>query len=108
MHLDTVVNLLGKVPWELLIAVIALPILRRQTAKIKNDDLRAAYVDIVRYVEQRFGSGNTKRTSAQKKATAVSMVSQKGLKVDDLLLEAVVNEVTGGPGKVGGAAVPSG
>lgn len=88
--METVLNIASHIPWELLIVVVALPYLRRQTKKIKQDELRTAYIHIIRWVEQEFGGG----ASNVKKAAALDKITEKKLEIDDVLLESVVNEFT--------------
>lgn len=104
----TLQTIAAQIPWTLLIAVFGVPLLKRQAKKIKSADLRASYMDIVRFVEMTCGG----TASVVKKATAVEKIAEQGLPLNQVLLEAVVHEVTGSVKKlsaaVSGATATSG
>ncbi|MHB8996919.1 MAG: hypothetical protein ACYC63_16875 [Armatimonadota bacterium] len=97
--MDTLLKIADHVPWSLLFVVLAAPYLKRQAKKIKSADLRASYMDIVRFVEMTCGG----TASVVKKATAVEKIAEQGLPLNQVLLEAVVHEVTGSAKKASAA-----
>ena len=99
--MDALLRIADHIPWALLITVVAIPYLKRQTARIKDNELRAAYADIVRFVEQTCaGQG-----SVQKKANALEKIVEASLPVNQVLLESIVHEVTGAAKKPAIASV---
>lgn len=89
--MDTVLKIADHIPWSLLVVALLVPYLKRQAKRIKSKEVRASYIDIVRFVEQTCeGQG-----SVVKKATALEKITDRGLPVNQVLLESIVHEVTG-------------
>jgi hypothetical protein len=93
-NVTTILAWLDKVPWQLVLVVIVIPLLHQWTAKVKNEKLRAIYEAVVEAIEQTYGTS----TGAEKKAVAVETLTAKGIKnVDNTLLESVVFAKTTAP-----------
>ena len=91
--LKWLLGLIQHVPWELVIALFVIPYLRKLSAKIKDQQLQAIYLRLVRWAEQRYGAGK----GTEKKAAVLKQAQAEGVPLSETHLEAAVYEATREP-----------
>lgn len=86
--MENLLELLQKVPWEA-VWLIVVPIAIRLAKLIKDAELRALYIKLVRWAEKKYGAG----AGEEKKAAVADALAEEGKELDEKLLEAAVHEV---------------